>query len=267
MLSVQPTPLSRPIDKNSILRQLVEAGPHYLRSRLHYVDLATNETIYNVGERVNYIYFPLNSVVSSLAVLKDRATVEISMHGNESLLGLASIFGPRTNQYCTRMCLGGRLAKLELEDLIVAFSENRQVAKVILQSYTALVAQISQRSACNAKHTVMERYCCWLLMVHDRVSDGSLRVTQELVASRLGTRRAGITVATQTLLEEQAIEHKRGLLRIKDRGRIEGLACECYSLLSVRSEFAQSVNSHPQRKGLVLPLDSKRSEAGTKYMS
>ena len=246
------------IEKNQVLSQLMDTRPDFLRSRLHFVHLAANETIYNEGDRVNYVYFPLDSVVSSLAVLRDGATVEIAMFGKDSVIGLSSVFGPRVNQYWTRMCLGGRLAKMDVEDLIVAFAENKQVAKIILQSYLSLVTQISQRSVCHAKHSVMERFCCWLLMIHDRVNDGSFRLTQELVASRLGTRRAGITVAARTLFDEKAVEYKRGLLRIKDRESIERYACECYPVVSIHTDaVAQPTVLQPSR-AVVLPIDPAR---------
>jgi CRP-like cAMP-binding protein len=251
--------LPRYVEKNQLLSQLIAAGPDFLKSRLHFVHLSANETIYNEGDRVNYAYFPLDSVVSSMAMLRDGATVEIAMFGNESLIGLSTIFGPRTNQYWTRMCLGGRLAKLDVEDLIVAFSESKQVAKIVLQSYTSLVTHISQRSVCHAKHSVMERFCCWLLMIQDRVPDGSIRLTQELVASRLGTRRAGITVAARMLFDEKALEYRRGMLRIKDREALEQHACECYSLLSVKSEHVTQPLPAPQAvRGVVLPINPLR---------
>jgi CRP-like cAMP-binding protein len=251
--------LPRYVEKNQLLSQLIATGPDFLKSRLHFVHLSANDTIYNEGDRVNYAYFPLDSVVSSMAMLKDGATVEIAMFGNESLIGLSSIFGPRTNQYWTRMCLGGRLAKLDVEDLIVAFSENKQVAKLVLQSYTTLVTHLSQRSVCHAKHSVMERFCCWLLMIQDRVPEGSIRLTQELVASRLGTRRAGITVAARMLFDERALVYRRGMLKIKDRDALEQHACECYSLLSVKSEQpAQPKSTLQPVRGVVLPLDQSR---------
>ena len=254
------TGMARSIEKNRVLSQLLNSGPDFLQSRLHFVHLGSDETIYNDGDRVNCVYFPLDSVVSSLAVLKDGASVEIAMYGHDSMVGLTNVFGPRANQYWTRMCIGGRLAKLDIEDLIVAFSESKQVSKIILKSYTALLSQISQRSVCNAKHSVMQRFSSWLLMVHDRVSDGSFRLTQELVASRLGTRRAGITVAARLLLDEKAVEYKRGLLKIKDREIIERHACECYPLVSARTDSeVQPVLSPAQTtRSVVLPIDPNR---------
>ena len=79
----------------------------------------------------------------------------------------------------------------------------------------------------------MERLCCWLLMVHDRVGDSNLNLTQEMIASRVGARRAGITVAAGLLQDMNAIEYRRGRLHILDRGLLEKVVCECYSMMQI----------------------------------
>jgi len=96
------------------------------------------------------------------------------------------------------------------------------------------MTQVSQRCVCNKRHTVLDRLCCWLLMLHDRVG-GNLRLTQEMIASRLGARRAGITVAAGALQATHAIEYRRGQLHINNRDVLEQAVCECYTIM--KNEF------------------------------
>ena len=100
-----------------------------------------------------------------------------------------------------------------------------------MRSYGSLITQVSQRAVCNARHTVLERLACWLLMVHDRVGGENLKLTQEAIASRLGARRAGITVAAGVLQSIGAIEYRRGQLHIKDQVTLEKAVCECYPIM------------------------------------
>jgi hypothetical protein len=81
----------------------------------------------------------------------------------------------------------------------------------------------------------MERLCCWLLMIHDRVGGNNLSLTQEMIASRVGARRAGITVAAGMLQSMKGIEYRRGQLHIVDREVLERTVCECYNVM--RSEW------------------------------
>jgi hypothetical protein len=73
-------------------------------------------------------------------------------------------------------------------------------------------------------------------MVHDRVGGENLKLTQEAIASRLGARRAGITVAAGLLQSIGAIEYRRGQLYIRDRAGLETAVCECYSIMKADFE-------------------------------
>src|SRR6185369_16113452 len=110
--------------------------------------------------------------------------------------------------------------------------------KALMRFYRSTITQVSQRCVCNTRHTVLDRLCCWLLMLHDRIGDSNLRLTQEVIASRLGARRAGITVAAGLLQSMHAIEYRRGQLHITDREVLEQAVCECYTIM--RSPFGSS---------------------------
>jgi hypothetical protein len=84
-------------------------------------------------------------------------------------------------------------------------------------------------------------------MVHDRVGGENLKLTQEAIASRLGARRAGITVAAGTLQSIGAIEYRRGQLHIKDREGLEQAVCECYAVLKAEFDGVKTwTNSPPE---------------------
>jgi hypothetical protein len=75
-------------------------------------------------------------------------------------------------------------------------------------------------------------------MIHDRVGASNLKLTQEMIASRVGARRAGITVAAGMLQAMEAIEYRRGQLHIRDRNLLETTVCECYTILG--ADFRRS---------------------------
>jgi len=224
--------------KNHLLARIIAAEPDYLLPRLQVIEIPFNQTLYDEGDWITSVYFPLDSLISSLAVLEDGTTVEISMIGRDGVAGMPALVGSRTNQFWTRMCVGGSVGKFDADVLTDVFNKNRRVQQLLLRSYNSLVTQISQRSVCNVRHSVMQRFCCWLLMAQDRVGIQNMPLTQELIASKLGARRAGITVAARVLYDRKAIEYKRGLLHIKDRSSIEREACECYSMLKTHDTIS-----------------------------
>ena len=91
--------------------------------------------------------------------------------------------------------------------------------------------QSTQNIGARRLHTIMERLCGWLLMIHDRVGSANLSLTQEMIASRVGARRAGITVAAGMLQDMNAIAYRRGQLHITDRELLEQAVCECYGIM------------------------------------
>jgi CRP-like cAMP-binding protein len=236
---------SVPISQNRLLNHLLASDPDYLLPQVRVVKLAFNDIIYEYGDTIHEVYFPLDSIVSSLAIMEDGTTIEISMVGKESVIGLSALLGGGTARHWTRMCIGGSLAKISTAALDHAFTTNANAVKHIMRAYGSLVTQVSQRAVCNARHTVLERLACWLLMVHDRVGGDNLRLTQEAIASRLGARRAGITVAAGMLQSIRAIEYRRGQLHIRDRMGLEEAVCECYAVLKAEYEAVNRPLSSP----------------------
>ena len=220
--------------RNRLLNRLLAADvsvvPH-----VRVVRTAFNDVIYEYGDANNDVYFPLDSIVSSLAIMEDGTTIEISMVGNEGVVGLSALLGGGAARHWTRMCIGGSLARVSTSVIEQVFVSNENALKYVMRAYGSLITQVSQRAVCNARHTVLERLACWLLMVHDRVGGENLRLTQEAIASRLGARRAGVTVAAGMLQSIGAIEYRRGQLHIKDRFGLEKAVCECYTTL--KAEF------------------------------
>jgi len=222
---------------NSLLAQLIAgAGTREsLLPHLKVVSLERNQVLYEHGDRIDSVYFPIDSVVSTLVIMEDGVTIETSMVGPEGLLGIPAILGSGRSRQWHWVLVDGTAIQLEARILERLLVHSEEALKGFLRFYRSLITQASQRCVCNTRHTVMDRLCCWLLMLHDRVGNSNLRLTQEMIASRLGARRAGVTVAAGVLQSRRAIEYRRGQLHILDRRVLEHAVCECYSIM--QSDF------------------------------
>lgn len=225
--------------KNGLIKEflgLPDIGSTLLQE-LRIVSLGVNQVLYEQGDKIDYLYFPLDCVTSSLAIMEDGTTMETSMVGCESVVGISTILGSGHSRQWVWVTCGGNALQLETSFLNRLLVNNEAALKALLRSYRLLITQISQRCVCNTRHTIMERLCCWLLMIHDRVGGDNLSLTQELIASRVGARRAGITVAAGMLQAMKAIEYRRGHLHITDREVLERIVCECYNVMKAEWEF------------------------------
>lgn len=238
--------VAAPPSQNKLLNHLLAADPDSLLPQLRIVKLSFNDVIYEYGDSMDDVFFPLDSIVSALAIMEDGTTIEISLVGNEGVVGLPVLLGNSAARHWTRMCIGGTLAKISATALEHTFVSNESALKYIMRAYSSLITQVSQRAVCNARHTVLERLACWLLMIHDRIGDENLKLTQEAIASRLGARRAGITVAAGTLQAIGAIEYRRGQLHIKDRTGLETAVCECYPVLKAEYDGVKQSFTPPR---------------------
>ncbi|HEX5835619.1 MAG TPA: Crp/Fnr family transcriptional regulator [Pyrinomonadaceae bacterium] len=223
--------------KNQLLTELLASteARNLLFPQLRIVPLERNQVLYEQGDAIETVYFPIDSIVSSLAIMEDGTTLETSMVGREGLVGVSAILGSGVSRHWHWVSISGNAIQLDASSLDHLFLNSEDSLKSLLCFYRSLITQVSQRCVCNTRHTVLERLCCWLLMVHDRVGGGNLRLTQEMIASRLGARRAGITVAAGVLQAMHAIEYRRGQLHITEREVLERAVCECYAIM--RNDF------------------------------
>jgi CRP-like cAMP-binding protein len=219
--------------QNYVLGELlrIPSASNYLFPELRLVSFAVNQVLYEQGDKIDFVYFPLDSVVSGLAITEDGTTIETSMVGPEGMVGISTVLGSGLSRQWMWVSISGNAVQLDARFLDKLFLQNEVALKTFLSCYRSLVTQLSQRCVCNTRHTIMERLCCWLLMIHDRVGRNNLKLTQEMIASRLGARRAGVTVAAGTLQDMRAIEYRRGQLHITNRELLERTVCECYNIM------------------------------------
>lgn len=110
--------------------------------------------------------------------------------------------------------------------------------KALLMSYSqSFLAQVLQCVACNALHSIEERYARWLLMTHDRVGQHTFHLTQEYLAEMLGVSRASVNLVALKLHRAGLVRYTRGKLTILSRAGLEEFACECYGL--IRRQYDQ----------------------------
>lgn len=219
--------------QNHLLHSLLtrQSTDHFLDDSITVVSLQTNQVLYEQGDKIEYVYFPVDAVLSILGITDDGTTVETAMIGREGMAGMSAILGSgRHSQWCW-VTIDGTAVRVKAKLLDKLFVKDEAALKLLLDCYRSLMTQVSQRCICNTKHSLLQRLSCWLLMIHDRVGSDILRLTQEMIASRVSVRRAGITIAAGALQDMRAIEIRRGRLFILERLLLEEVACVCYSSL------------------------------------
>ena len=120
--------------------------------------------------------------------------------------------------------------QLDATILSEALDRSMTMRKVMLQYVHAMFNQVSQSAACNHFHTIEQRCCRWLLIIHDRVQSDRFILTQEFLGMMLGAQRTSITLAARKLKRQKLIDYSRGHVTILDRKALKQHSCECYAI-------------------------------------
>jgi CRP-like cAMP-binding protein len=147
--------------------------------------------LYESGDELHHIYFPIDSIVSLLYVLEDGASAEIAVVGNEGAIGVALFMGGETTPNRAIVQSAGFAYRLTSARLKDEFSRHGNMLHVLLRYTQSLITQMAQTAVCNRHHSLDQQLCRWLLLSLDRLSSNQLNMTQELIANMLGVRREG----------------------------------------------------------------------------
>ena len=219
------------LDRNSLLCSIAHVEGELLTPYLEPASLPLGNVIYEPGERVEYCYFPTDSVVSMLYTMEDGSTAEMALVGNDGVTGIAAFLGGGST--CSRavVAVAGEAFRLPAKRMQQQFERSTLLQQLLLRYVQALITQVCQTAVCNRLHSVEQRLCRWLLLCHDRKNRLDLPMTQELIANMLGGRRESVTVAAGHLQDAGLIHYCRGRISILDRPGLEANACECYRIV------------------------------------
>ncbi|MDX2214956.1 MAG: Crp/Fnr family transcriptional regulator [Oculatellaceae cyanobacterium bins.114] len=229
--------------RNRLLTALPQTLFNKLAPDLKQVSMFAGDRLHEPGDEIRHLYFPLDCVFSITILMSDGMMAETGLVGNREVLGVNALMGGReTTQTTYTVQILGEALKIDAGILLHEFDSNKELRDVMLRYTQALIAQISQTTACNSLHKIDQRLARWLLEVHDRVEGNEIDVTQEFMAQMLGVRRAGVTQAAQKLQDQGLICYSRGRVQILNRAGLEGSSCECFRMLKEEYDRLLGIN-------------------------
>ena len=233
--TVHCMPLAHSPSQNLLLAALPAAELTAMEAHLELVPMTLGDVIGVPGKAMRHAFFPTTAVVSLHQLTSTGAIAESAGVGLEGMFGIALFMGAEFTRGSAVVRSSGHGYRLAREPLVRAFARSAALRSVLLQYVQALIAQIGQTAACYRHHTIEQQLSRWLLSTADRLPQGDLAMTQEMVADLLGVRRESITAAAKTLRGGGYIRYRRGHISILDRAGLETRACECYAVM--KAEF------------------------------
>jgi len=202
------------------------------------------KVLYESGDVLRHVYFPIDCIVSLLYVMENGASAEIAVVGDEGLVGVSLFMGGESTPSRAIVQSAGSAYQLTAQRLKDEFNRHGQMLLLMLRYTQSLITQMTQTAACNRHHSIDQQLCRWLLLSLDRLSGNSLTMTQELIANMLGVRREGVTDAARKLQKQGVISYRRGVITVLNRPRLEELCCECYAVVKRESDRLLPTAAH-----------------------
>ena len=215
---------------NRLLLALPKAEQDRLRSKLTPMSLSMKTVLFEPGQEISAVHFPVNGVVSLVTSLEDGAIVEVATVGNEGIVGVPLVHGGSLAVRAISQVPGDTL-RMDASVYMAEFERPGPFRDLVENYLQALFGQISQAAACNRLHSNEERLSRWLLMSHDRVGTETFPITHEFLGQMLGSRRATVTLSAGILQAAGLIRYHRGRVTIVDRDGLESVSCECYGVI------------------------------------
>ena len=213
------------------------------------VKLSRGRVVYNPGDQIDDLYFPISSVVSLFYADENGLTAEIAMVGNLGAVGYPAFLGVESALHQAVVQIAGDAYRIRAKVVQEEFRRGGSLQRLLLCYTQSLIAQISQISICSRLHSFEQKLSRWLLFCHDRVKHDEIPLTQETISQLLGARREAVTVAAGHLQNARLIKYVRGHIHILDRRGLEQIACECYQVVDNENQRLVALfNSSVERK-------------------
>ncbi|KQN78782.1 Crp/Fnr family transcriptional regulator [Duganella sp. Leaf61] len=216
---------------NRLLSSLPEEEQGQLARLGEIIKVEVGDVLYEPGQTVRHVYFPLDCLLSLLAVAEGRMTLEVGSVGREGMIGAPVVLGHELAQVRAVVQRAGRAVRIDAGEFRLAYARMEPLQRLLHRYTDTLLAQAIQIAVCSRFHVLEARLARSLLITRDRLQSDKFHLTHEFLAHALGVRRVGVTKAASALQNQKLISYSRGNIEILDAAGLEAVSCRCYELV------------------------------------
>lgn len=233
----------RSFEQNRLLALLAEGELSRLVPDMQHLALEAQSVLFEAGQPINHVFFPLTGIVSLIVTGGDGDDVEAATIGNEGVVGLGGLLSGDVSFSRQVVQLGGQAVRISRQPFLTVVNGSRGLRGLLAAHADAFASQLMQSAACNARHDAEQRLARWILTMADRSGLATLPFTHHAVAEMLGVQRPTVTLAARLMQSSGLIDYRRGrgTVTVVDRAALSEVACECYGI--IRRTYDNALNS------------------------
>jgi CRP-like cAMP-binding protein len=216
---------------NRLMASLADPDWERWKPHIKLVSLKIGEILFDAGQPINHIYFPLTAIISQQYDFDDGKSAEFAQMGNEGMAGVFIFMGSASTSSKAVVVASGIAYRLPASWMLQEFNSSGLFRQLILHYMQILMTHASQLAVCNRRHSIEQQLSRTLLFQLDRVAGNDLSLTHEVISRSLGVRREGVSEAAKRLEKMGAIRYSRGHIQVLNRGALLKTTCECYGII------------------------------------
>ena len=226
--------------QNEILAKATAAELAILMEHAREVSFPIREQLFDAGETIESVYFPLTGMVSLVIVLENGPMIEAMTVGKEGFVGLPLLSDVSTARYRGICQIEGSFLVVNAKTFMSVLDTLPDLTRRLRRYSQFANDVVSQSAACNSVHSVEQRCARWLLISSDAVGSTEFGLTQEFLSQMLAVRRPGVNVAMGALARQQLVSHRYGKVSLLDLAGLKMASCECYA--TIKSKARELLN-------------------------
>ena len=216
---------------NRVLLSVSDKEYRAIRPHLEFLSMPHQLSLYEPNDPLEFVYFPNAGMVSLVIEMEDGRTVEVGEVGKDGFAGIPAAVGMRKSQVREVVQIAGDGFRVRVNELQRLLRSSPQLQQILTRYAVTHWMEMAQTAACNRLHDIEQRFARWLLITQDRVDSPTFAITQDFLATMLGTDRPTVSLAAGMLQKKGAIRWTRGEVEILNRAKLETCACECYAAI------------------------------------
>src|SRR3712207_991339 len=160
--------------ENLLLASLPREERERLDPFLEWAEVEFEQTLIEPDEPMRLVFFPFDAVTSTLQEMEDGGSIETGLMGVEGMIGIQLWLRMPSTPSRTFVQVPGRGHLMSAEDFRreVMHRPESPLNDLIARYTHAFLTMTSVAAACNRLHTLDQRMCRWLKLIHNRVQIG-----------------------------------------------------------------------------------------------
>src|ERR1700683_1164004 len=213
---------------NRLLAALPKSDRRRILAGCDTVQLGIADVLYVPWQPLTSVYFPTSSFMSLIMPTPDSAAFEVGLVGNEGMVGISLVLDGDLSPERAVVLGAGSALRMDAAFLRRQLGRSESRRRRLSRYVHVRISQLAQAAVCAHFHLLEARLARRLLMTQDRSRASTLNAPQEILASKRGGRRVGVTKAASALQHRRLIHYSRGDITVLDRRGLMAAACRCY---------------------------------------